>query len=342
MTTPTVGTGSLNGGKPPVSVSGIGRPTGSSTVLNGVMRGGAPPRQAAGIKGSTGTGGGNWQDDLTGDQRDAYAMLSDLFTGYGLGSLAPKIYDYVKQGYGADVISLLLQDTAEYKARFAGNEARRKAGLAVLTPAQYLATEAAYRQILSSAGLPKGFYDSPSDYTNWIAGDVSPTEIKDRVDKAVAVSNGNPELKQAMKQMYGVSDGDIAAYFLDQSTAAPILAQREQAAEIAAAALARGFAVGSNAERFAAQGITTSQAQQGYGIAQQEFNPLQQIANRFGEQWTQGEAELSVFAQGQAQQPGGEAASDKARRLASQERAMFSGRGGIGSTSLGSSNAGAT
>lgn len=279
----------------------------------------------------------SWEDALTGESRDAYVALSKMFTEYGLGSLAPKIFEYVKAGYGADTISLLLQDTAEYKARFAGNEARRAAGLPVLAPAQYLATEAAYRQILSSAGLPVGFYDSPGDFTNWIAGDVSPTEIKDRVDSAIAVTNGNPEVKQAMRQLYGVSEGDIAAYFLDPKAAAPILRKREQAAEIAAQALQRGFGVGTNAERFAAQGITSAQAAQGYGIISQEFRPMQDLAARYGETWTQGEAEEAVFAPG-AQQPGGVNAAEKQRRLASQERAMFSGRGGLTSASLGRGN----
>lgn len=284
------------------------------------------------------SGGGDWADSLQGEQRDAYVALSKLFTEYGLGTLAPKIFEYIKAGYGSDTISLLLQDTSEYKERFAGNEARRKAGLPVLAPAQYLATEAAYRQILSSSGLPVGFYDSPADFTNWIAGDVSPTEIKDRVDSALAVTNGNPEVRQAMKQMYGVSDGEIAAYFLDPKIAEPILRKREQAAEIAAAALQRGFGVGTNAERFAAQGITAAQAQQGYGIISQEFRPMQELASIYGETWTQGEAEEAVFTPG-AQQAGGQSAADKQRRLASQERAMFSGRSGITGSSLGRANA---
>src|SRR5947209_9673415 len=211
-----------------------------------------------------GQGGTNWADLLQGPQRDAFAALQSLFTGYGLGSLAPKIFDYIKQGYGSDTISLLLQDTPEYKQRFAGNLARQRAGLPVLSPAQYLATEESYRQVLHAAGLPKGFYDTPGDFTNWIAGDVSATELKNRADEAAAVANGNPQLREAMKKMYGVSEGDIAAYFLDQSRAEPILRQREQAAEIAAAGLQRGFQPSKYAEQFAAQGITGAQAEQGY------------------------------------------------------------------------------
>lgn len=285
------------------------------------------------------TPAGDFAGDLQGPQRDAYAALTDLFGGYGLSTLAPKIFDYVKQGYSSDTISILLQQTPEYQQRFAGNLARQKAGLPVLTPAQYLATESAYRQVLQSAGLPKGFYDSHADFTNWIASDVSPTEIKTRADEATAVANGNPELKQALQQMYGVSEGDIAAYFLDQSRAEPILRKREQAAEIAAAGLQRGFGISGNAEYFAAQGITTAQAQQGYGIIAQEFQPMQRLAQIYGTTWSQGEAEMSVFSPGTlgggaAQGPATESAAQKQRRLASQERAMFSEQAGASSRAL--------
>lgn len=273
---------------------------------------------------------------LQGPQRDAFVALQNEFNQYGLGTLAPKIFDFIKQGYSSDTISLLLQETPEYKQRFIANEARRKAGLAVLPPSQYLATEAAYRQVLQAAGMPKGFYDTPADFSEWIAKDVSPTEIKSRADEAARLVNANPEVRTAMQQLYGVSTGDIAAYFLDPARAEPILQKREQAAEIAAAGLQRGFGLSQYAERFAAQGITTEQAQQGYSQIAQEFRPMQELAQIYGTNWTQGEAELSVFAPGTMgaggmQQPGTESAAQKQRRLASQERAAFSTRGGVGS-----------
>lgn len=296
---------------------------------------------ATGIAGAPVQGSQNWQMELKGPQRDAYAALTSLFTSYGLGSLAPKIFDFIKQGYGSDTISLLLQQTPEYKQRFAGNEARAKAGLAVLSPAQYLATEESYRQVLQSAGMPKGFYDSPADFTNWIAGDVSATELKSRTDDASAVANGNPQLRDAMKQLYGVSDGDIAAYFLDVKRAEPILRKQEQAAEIAAAGMQRGFGTTRDlAEQFAAQGITAAQAQQGFGIISQEYQPMQELAALYGTTWSQGEAELSVFSPGtlggaNTQTPGGETAAQKQRRLASQERAAFASSGGASPGALG-------
>jgi hypothetical protein len=267
-----------------------------------------------------------WADKLSGGQRDAFVALQKLFEGFGLGSLAPKIFDFIKQGYGADTIAVLLQDTAEYKQRFAGNEARVKAGLSVLSPAEYLETEKAYRSILSSAGLPKGFYDNPADFTRWIADDVSPTEIKSRVDLAVAATGqANPEYKNALFQMYGIQEGDLTAYFLDRKRAEPILKKQAAAGAIGAAAIRRGFAANVlDLEGYATMGITADQAEQAYGRIADSFNTMLGLAGRYGDAWSQREAEQEVFTPG-ALNGGQEAASEKGKRLRSQERALFSG-----------------
>lgn len=285
----------------------------------------------------------DWASMLEGDQRDAFVALNSLFRSYGLGTLAPKIFEYIKNGESADTISLLLQDTKEYKTRFAGNEARKKAGLAVLNPAEYLATEAAYRQILSSAGMPKGFYDQTSDFANWIGTDVSPTEIKGRVDMALEyTTQANDAAKQALKAMYGVSEADVAAYFLDQKRAEPLLKKQAAAADIGAAALQRGFALDkSYFEQFATEGVTGDQARQGFAVLADTFESVQAIARRYGEDFTQREAMRDVFEQGKTPTPGNqgsyltESPTEKRKRLASQERALFAGQQGSSAMGLG-------
>lgn len=279
----------------------------------------------------------DWTTALQGEQRDAFVALQSLFDSYGLGSLAPKIFDFIKQGYGSDTIALLLQETPEYKQRFAGNEARRKAGLPVLTPAQYLANETAYRQILQNAGMPIGFYDSPDDFASWIGTDVSPTEIKARADMAVvAATTGPPEFRAALKTLYGVDEGGLAAYWIDPGKAEPILRKQAAAAEIGAAAISRGFTpVRDMAELLATQGITGQQAAQGYGMISETFEPLQAIAGRTGEAWSQAEAEADIFMSGRTSAPGMESATAKRKRLASQERALFAGAGGASVGALG-------
>ncbi|MFJ2650875.1 hypothetical protein ACIO1C_29670 [Streptomyces sp. NPDC087420] len=279
---------------------------------------------------------GQFDKLLTGANRDAYAALQSMFNQMGLGSLAPKIFDYVKQGYGADTIGLLLQDTKEYKERFAANDARAKAGLPVLNPAEYLAAETSYRQILDSAGMPKGFYDNPADFRSWIAGDVSPTEIKSRVDMATeAVDKTDPNYRAALYQMYGIQGQDLAAYFLDRKLAEPILKKQAAASAIGAAALRRGFGLNAlDLEGYASLGITGADAEQAYGQIAGGFEQMLGIAGRFGTTWSQKEAEQEVFTPGAASAVGKDSAFEKGRSLKSQERAMFAGSRGSSTQGL--------
>jgi hypothetical protein len=269
---------------------------------------------------------GQYEKLLTGANRDAYAALTGLFNQYGLGSLAPKIYEFAKQGYGADVITLLLQDTKEYKERFAANATRAKNGLPVLSPAEYLSTEASYRQILSSAGLPKGFYDNPADFANWIGGDVSPTEIKSRVDIAIGnTMQAAPGVKEALQQLYGVDESHLIAWALDEKKALPIIQKQAQAAQFGAEAIKRGLALnGQNLEDFVTSGLSLSQVSQGFQTVAEALPNIQAIAARYGETFGQSELEQDIIG-GVAQSGLGET---KRKRLASQERGLFAGSAG--------------
>lgn len=275
------------------------------------------------------TGAGALAGALTGAQRDAFVALNAEFASFGLQSLAPKIFSYIQNGYSADTIALLLQDTKEYKTRFAGNEARRKNGLAVLSPQDYLATEAAYRQIMASAGLPKNFYDSPNDYAQWIGSDVSPTEIKSRVDLATASVVAAPkDTRQALEMFYGVDDAHLTAYFLDQTKALPILQKQEQAAQFGAEAISRGLiADRQRMEDYVGEGFNQSTISQGFQTVAEELPNLQALASRWGTTFNQGEEEQAVF--GTSAQ-----ALSKRRGLASQERALFNGSNAVTSGGL--------
>jgi len=265
---------------------------------------------------------GQYDKLLTGENRDAFMALNSLFSQYGLGSLAGKIYEYVKNGYGADTISILLQDTPEYKRRFAANEARLKAGMSVLSPAEYIAVENSYRQIMRQSGLPEGFYDSNTDFTNFISGDMSPTELQNRVDLATqATALANPAYKAALKQM-GLSDGELAAYFLDQDKALPFLQKSAATAAVGAEALQRGLTFDQTyAEELATMGISREQAAQGYAKIADEFSDLKTLGQIYGGGWTQRQAEEDVFV-------GGTGASQQREKLVNREKGSFSGQAG--------------
>ena len=223
----------------------------------------------------------------------------------------------MKNGYGADTISILLQDTPEYKKRFAANEARLKAGLSVLSPAEYISVENSYRQIMRQSGLPVGFYDSNTDFTNWISSDMSPTELQGRVDLATqATALANPAYKAALKQM-GLDDGQLAAYFLDPDRALPILQKSAATAAIGAEALQRGLAFDQQyASELATAGVSRDQAAQGYAKIADEFSDLGTLAQVYGGQWTQRMAEEDVFV-------GGTGASQQREKLIGKVNAVL-------------------
>lgn len=276
---------------------------------------------------------GQYDKLLTGSNRDAFIALETLFQQYGLGSLAGKIYDYVKNGYSSDTISILLQDTPEYKKRFAANDARVKAGLPVLSPADYINTENAYRQALRQSGLPEGFYDSNDDFTDWISKDVSPTEVQSRVDLATqATALANPYYKQALNQI-GIGDGEMAAYFLDPDRALPMLQKSAATAQIGAAALQQGLTFDKTyAEQLATSGVTASEAQQGYSQIANELGTMKELGSIYGQTWTQSESEQSVFGTNQD-------ATAKKAGIVAQEKGQFGAAAGGARAGLSQSKA---
>ena len=260
---------------------------------------------------------------------DAIANLTKTFENYGLGSLAPRIAEFVYNGYSSDTVSLLLQDSPEYKQRFAGNEARRKAGLPVLSPSDYLSTESSYRQIMASAGLPKGFYDSPDSFAKFIGQDVSPTELKTRVDTAAkAVDNTDPYYTQALRDMYGFSNGDMIAHLLDPEAAAPLVMKQAKAVEYGAAAARQGLSMTTTgAENLAVNNQTGVSAEQGMSQIAEMTPGLSGLAGISGETYNQDTAQEEVF--------GGLASAKRKReQLINQEEDRFTGRSNVDSKSL--------
>ena len=56
----------------------------------------------------------------------AEELLKQTLKSWGLGDLLDIAKGYLNAGYDMDTIGLLLQQTDQYKKRFAGNEARKK------------------------------------------------------------------------------------------------------------------------------------------------------------------------------------------------------------------------
>lgn len=273
---------------------------------------------------------------LTGPERDAYVALTTLFDSYDLGSLAPKILSYLQNGFSSDTISLLLQQTDEYKTRFAGNQKRLAAGLQVLTPAEYLSTEASYQQLLRSNGIDPAFA-TRDQYAEWIGKDVSPNELQSRVNMAVtATTQAPPSLLQYFNQL-GIGAGDLTSYFLNDQNPTPALQLKLNQAQIGAAGLQNNLQVSAaDAMRYAQQGVTYSQAQSAYQRISDILPTALQLSTIYKSQAPVDQGTLQEEFLGQS------GSAQLAReRLGQQETAAFSGQSGIGKQSFLQQTAGA-
>jgi len=263
-------------------------------------------------------------DPLFGPQRDAYAALLGVFKGYGLATLAPKILQFIQEGLGADAISVELQETKEWKTRFVGNERRRAKGLPVLSPAEYLATEAGYRQVYRQFGLPTGFFDSPDDFARAMEADMSAMELQSRMQarKQVVTSGENTGVLGYFRDNFGLTDGDLLAFWIDPDRALPLLQQQVAASEVGAAAQRTGWGGldKATALRLADLGITPDQAAQGFGEAAGLTELTQQLPGTAGDD-TVTRADL-IGATLEQNAPA------KERVLRSQETRLAAGKGG--------------
>lgn len=261
---------------------------------------------------------------LTTDQSGAYALMMQTLASWGLTALAPDLKNFIINGDSSpDTLALDLSQTAAYKQRFSANAARVKAGLRELTPAEYIANEEQYRNILTQYGMPKGFYDTTSDLDKWIAGDVSPAELQDRVQAAAdLVYNSPPEAQQAWNQFYGGGQGGAIAAILDPAKAAPLVEQQVAAAQIGGAALAAGFkANAGSAQKYASEGVTLAQARSAYSQIAQRMPTDQSVGARFGMQMGQQQEEAATF-------EGDASALRNQHTLYAEEQSLFGGHGG--------------
>jgi hypothetical protein len=203
---------------------------------------------------------------------DARVTMSNVLATYGLGDLADFVYTEIiaKETVNInnpDAIIFAIREQPTYKKRFAGNAARLKKGLSELDPASYIGLENQYRETLRANGLPANFYDQSEDFQALIEGDVSNSELNERVQQGYrAVADADPAVKDQMKNLYGIGEGELAAYFLDPQRTAPLLTRQAQAASIAARGLEQGGIQlsGAFAEDLARRGITEQQARAGF------------------------------------------------------------------------------
>lgn len=267
-------------------------------------------------------------------RQDAFELMSARFKEYGLDSLIPLMKQLIWDDVSEDTMWLRLQETDTFKQRFSANEARRKAGLRVLSVPEYIQYEDAYRQVIRAFGLKQ--FDNDEYVSRFLANDISITELTNRVTLATKRLKDMPNVVNELKSYYGsvVGDSDILGYVLDPTNELPRIERMVAAAEIGAAAQEQGLQVGgaktsslemTAAEDLAAYGITQEQARQGYSTIAELLPGAEKLSQIYGtrlEGYGQAEAEQEVFK--------GAASARRARqKLSATEAGTFAGGAGI-------------
>jgi NADH dehydrogenase/NADH:ubiquinone oxidoreductase subunit G len=276
------------------------------------------------------------EKDETMQRQSITDTLTDRFTRYKLTGLIPTIKRLAQEGATESTITFALQDTEDYKKRFRANEERLKKGLQVLDPGTYLKVEDGYRQTLRAYGLNQ--FDTDDYVSQFIANDMSPGELSNRVATAVQrVRNADPAVSNMLKNYYGIGQNDLVAYVLDPNQQFQKIERQVAAAEIGVAGGRQGLNVGVPvAEQFAAQGITQAQAQRGYSTIANILPTAEKLSNIYGttlDKYGQVEGEQEMFNELAS-------AQRKRQRLIGREVAEFTGQSGITRGSLGTSTGG--
>lgn len=176
-----------------------------------------------------------------------------------------------------------------FDERFAGNKLLREQGKTEYSYSNYIQLEQELQNDLRDSGFPPGFYDDPQSLSRLIGGEVSRSELRDRAKAAYAVvRQSDPNTVAELRSLYGVNEGELAAYFLDPTKAMDAmgkrltgqdLVRRVQAAQIGAQAREQaGLGLtAQEAEQLATQGVTTEEARTGFGKIRTEeelYTPL--------------------------------------------------------------------
>jgi len=277
--------------------------------------------------------------------QSAYDILLSEFTRYGLQALVEPLKGLITSGASSAEFSLALQNTDAYKKRFAANQKRINAGLAALSPAEYVALEDKYQNIMRNYGLPASYYTKDSmgtqeGFEKFLAADVSATELEDRIMTAQSrVINANPEVSKALKQFYpDINNGDILAYTLDPQQGLSDIKRKVTAAEIGGAALQSGLSTDlARAEELGRYGINKATAVQGFTAIGSGLQRGSQLASIYSESpYTQTTAEAEVF-----NVPGAAEARKQRQKITGLEKATFGGQTGISQGALARDKAGA-
>lgn len=284
-------------------------------------------------------------NNISAQTKDAFAIMQEALTSWGLESLGKNFQTLMVQGYTAgEALIKIKTDKAyntEYVARFAGNFQRQDKGLNVLSEAAYLALENSMESSLVNRGYGNILSANPEtrrqQKAGWIGNNWNATDfdialktIEERVDTQ------DPAILAKMQQYYpGLQKKDLVTYLLDPTNKETMssLNKKVTAGEIGAALSGQGLMEDVNrVQGLVNAGVSgaTALAQAGNIKAVLPYSQdLTNVYKEAGITYGQTEAEAEFF-------KGNVDAQKKRNQLKSLQRASFQGDAGMGKGALSS------
>jgi len=238
-----------------------------------------------------------------------------------------------------------MRKTNEYKARYPAFEQVSQTDPSITTEAQYRQRENQYKNVISKWVTDPNLATRMTDTNalgNLMIGDVSVAEVNDRLWAADnMIKNAPDQYKTALRNYYGIEDGDMLAFLVAPDETKPYLDNKAQE-------MMRSVTLGVKAAR-AGIDLTADQVAMLSGDVAAKYKDWTSASMTEDIQKTMSEAQ--VLAKGQSRLAGIEgeqynpfeavqaATGNVQAQLASQkraerEKARFSGTSAIGSTSL--------
>ena len=279
------------------------------------------------------------------------------FTQQEINQLFSSVSSWIQDGWadgldGGEKMLMKFRTSDEtkniYAKRFTGMAALSARGQAI-SEAEYISLESSIRNVLRSSNIDSKFYDSFDDYGRFIAGGVSPDEVRDRITAVQSLIN--PTIMAELEEYYGIGRGTAEAFLLgltdEKGVALEASAQARTQQEIrdisrniqiGGLAEASGFRMGS-AESGRLAGTITGQGLDPFdprtqGLLQGTFQQARRVADR---ERTLAGIDREAYAEMDTLEA---AFGDEQKRLASErrakrERARFAGSAGTAAGSLG-------
>lgn len=142
--------------------------------------------------GDTQTGGAGSAEDIAASARNARDTMFATFTWLEELGLGDKIYQWAVEGKPAEAIVALIRQETAYKNLFAG--IRDERGQMRMNEASYIARMREYKDVLGDFGMYNENYDTNTELAAFLASDVDPNELRDRLTIYDHVSNNSDVL----------------------------------------------------------------------------------------------------------------------------------------------------